>query len=81
MFYAIKRRCDGQYVTGTDSRLYPYRQICNPILPPLILTDCDGTDPSVVDITLKSRGVNLKKYELVAVEIKEVKLGLEEETT
>ncbi|MGL5433787.1 MAG: hypothetical protein ACRDBO_00120 [Lachnospiraceae bacterium] len=78
MFYAIKRKRGGkQFVTGTDYRYNPPRQICNPCLPPLILSDYDGQIQSLVDTALASRHVNLKYYELVSVEVKEMQFEQE----
>jgi len=67
MFYAIKRKRDGLFVTGTDYRAFPHKQICNPMLPPVIISDYGGQIPDSVRIELLGRGINEKNYAVVPV--------------
>lgn len=70
MLYAVRRKKDGALVTGTDYRYFPRHQILQyPTKPPLILSDYDGDIPECVENEIKCRGINLKYYEIVPVEI------------
>lgn len=67
MFYAIKHKASGNFVRGTDYNYSPPRQrICTPDDAPLLLSK------SVLDSNLKARRIDLKKFEVVPVEIREV---------
>ena len=67
MFYAIKHKVSGDFVLGTDYNYSPPRQrICTPDDVPLLLSE------SVLDSNLKARHINLKRFEVVPVEIREV---------
>lgn len=73
MLYVIRRKKDGAIVTGTDYRYSPRHQILQyPTKPPLILSDYDGEIPESIQMEIKRRGINLKYYEIVPVEIKQL---------
>ena len=73
MLYVIRRKKDGALVTGTDYRYSPRHQILQyPTKPPLIISDYDGDLPENVECEIKHRGINLKYYEIVPVEIKQL---------
>lgn len=77
MLYVIRRKKDGALVTGTDYRYYPRHQILQyPTKPPLIISDYDGELPGSIAVEIKHRGINLKYYEIVPVEIKPAAAGL-----
>lgn len=76
MLYVIRRKKDGALVTGTDYRYYPRDQILQyPTKPPLIISDYDGELPESIQAEIKHRGINLKYYEIVPVEIKLLAAG------
>lgn len=68
MFYAIKHKKSGKYIQGTDYNYSPPRQrMCETEDDaPLLLNE------AVLDTNLKARRINLKLYEVVPVEIREV---------
>lgn len=67
MFYAIKHKISGNFIRGTDYNYSPPRQrICTPDDAPLLLSE------SVLDSNLKARRIDLKNFEVVPVEIREV---------
>lgn len=73
MLYVIRRKKDGALVTGTDYRYYPRHQILQyPTKPPLIISDYDGELPESIQEEIKHRGINLKYYEIVPVEIRQL---------
>lgn len=73
MLYVIRRKKDGALVTGTDYRYYPRHQILQyPTKPPLIISDYDGELPESIQAEIKHRGINLKYYEIVPVEIRQL---------
>ena len=73
MLYVIRRKKDGALVTGTDYRYYPHHQILKyPTKPPLIISDYDGELPESIQAEIKHRGINLKYYEIVPIEIKQM---------
>ena len=77
MLYVIRRKKDGALVTGTDYRYYPHHQILKyPTKPPLIISDYDGELPESIQAELKHRGINLKYYEIVPIEIKQIIAGM-----
>lgn len=65
--YAFKNRRNGKYITGTDFRCYPYRQIMSDFRTPLLVTESD------LEYQIKHRGINKKTYKSVEVKICEVK--------
>lgn len=64
MFYAVKNRNTGKYVTGTDFSRGKPRQIMAKDRPPLILGDCgiEGVE----------REISRKRYKIVPVEVREI---------
>lgn len=73
MLYVIRRKKDGALITGTDFRRFPRRQILQyPTRPPLIISDYDGGLPESLESEIKNRCINLKYYEIVPVEIKQL---------
>lgn len=72
MFYAIKNKRNGKYVTGTDFSCK--RQIMTEWKPPLILNNCDGEFSGMITAELKRRGISEKSYKVVPVKIVEVKI-------
>lgn len=76
MLYVIRRKKDGALVTGTDYRYYPRHQILQyHTKPPIIISDYDGEIPENIQREIKHRGINLKYYEIVPVEIKPITEG------
>ena len=77
MLYVIRRKKDGALVTGTDFRRFPRRQILrSPTCPPLIISDYDGDLPESLESEIKNRCINLKYYEIMPVEIKQLAAGM-----
>lgn len=77
MLYVIRRKKDGAIVTGTDYRYYPRHQILQyPTKPPLIISDYDGEIQESVQTEIKRRGINLKYYEIVPIEIRLLAAGV-----
>lgn len=67
-YYAFKNIRNGRYISGTDFREYPFRQILNTeYRPPLIVAK------HWIETELLHRKINLKTYKVVEVEIREVK--------
>ena len=64
--YAIKHKIYGRFITGTDFNQTPPRQLMNVYERPLLLTQYELKDE------LKRRHVNLRRYEVCKVEVKEV---------
>ena len=68
IYYAFKNIRNGKYISGTDFRTYPYRQIlANEYRPPKLM----ATKLSV-EAEIAHRQINPKTYKVVQVEIKEV---------
>lgn len=63
MFYAIQRKDTKEFVTGTNFSYYPYRQITSTSRPPLLLSGYN------LEAELKRRNINLKRYQVVQVNI------------
>jgi len=61
--YAIRSKRNGKYVTGTDFRVFPTRQILYEGRPPLIFNGI------MISCEVKRRRINLKYYEIVPVDI------------
>ncbi len=77
MLYVVRRKKDGKLVTGTDFRHFPRHQILQyPTKPPLIISDYDGDLPESVESEIKNRGINLKYYDIVPIEIKQLAAGV-----
>lgn len=67
-YYAFKNIRNGRYISGTDFNRYPFRQIlADEYKRPLILAEFQVAGEVI------HRGINLKTYKVVAVEIQEVK--------
>ena len=67
IYYAFKNIRNGKYISGTDFREYPFRQIlANEYRPPKLMREFE------VEYEIKHRGINLKTYKVVQVEIREV---------
>ena len=64
--YAIKHKKYGRFITGTDFNQTPPRQLMNVYERPLLLTQYELKDE------LKRRHVNLNRYKVCEVEVKEV---------
>lgn len=68
IYYAFKNIRNGKYISGTDFRTYPFKQIlANEYRPPILLTKLN------IECEIRHRGINPKTYKVVQVEIKEVK--------
>jgi len=64
-YYAIKRKKDGKFVSGTDFRYSPpHCRFANEYMPPLLLAAYN------LDLEIRRRGINLKNYKIVVVEVK-----------
>lgn len=64
MYYAIRRRDTKEYISGTDFNYNPPRQImASEYRTPRLFTNLD------LEIEIKHRKINLKRYEVVAVTI------------
>ena len=72
MLYAVKNRNTGKYVTGTDFRSGKPRQIMDANRAPLLLDDYGGTLPEGATLEMKRRGINLRRYKVVPVEVQEI---------
>lgn len=72
MFYAIKNKRTGKFVTGTDFR-NGTRQIMDESRPPLLLSDYDKEIPEAVEIELRRRGINRKTYKVVPIKVTEIR--------
>lgn len=68
-YYAIQRKKDGLFVSGSDKRYYPPHCImANEYRPPLLLP----FDLRLANGRMICRRINPKRYKLVVIEIKEV---------
>lgn len=66
-YYAFKNIRNGKYISGTDFRTTPYRQILSDeYRSPKILRKCE------IEYEMRHRQINPKTYKVVKVEIKEV---------
>ena len=65
--YAIKHKESGRFVTGTNFRYSPPRQILSEYNAPLLITGYD------LMIELQRRRVSMRYYEVVKVTVAEVK--------
>lgn len=66
-YYAIKRKKDGKFISGTDFRYNPPRSIfANEFKPPLLIAEYN------ISSTLLYRHINRKYYDIVSVEVKEI---------
>ena len=66
-YYVIKRKKDGKVVSGTDFRYYPYHsRFANEFSPPMLFTEHN------LDLEIKRRGINLKYYKVVPINIVEL---------
>lgn len=68
--YVIKRKKDSKLISGTDYRYYPPHSILienadyrTPLLLPI--------NREIIEGEVHRRGINMKNYELVLVELKE----------
>lgn len=67
-YYAIKRKKDGKFISGTDFRYSPPRSIfADEFRPPLLITEYN------IENTIIHRYINRKYYDIVPVEVKEIK--------
>lgn len=67
IFYAIKNRRNGRYLSGTDFRSSPPRQIlCDTYHPPRLFSGAE------IVHELRHREVNMKTYKVEAVQVKAV---------
>ena len=64
--YAIKHKENGRFVTGTDFRYNPPRQILSDYNSPLLFTGYDLLRE------IGRRHINLSRYKVCTVEVKEV---------
>ena len=70
-YYAFKNIRNGKYISGTDFRTYPYKQIlANEHRPPKLISTAHEIH---VKAEIAHRHINPKTYKVVQVEIKEVK--------
>lgn len=65
--YAVKHKKTGRFITGTDFRYCPPRQILSDYNSPLILTGYNLMSE------LKHRKVSMRYYTVVTVTVEEVK--------
>ena len=65
--YAIKHKTTGKFITVTNFRYYPPRQILSVYDSPLLFTGYN------LLTELKRRHINTKNYEVVQVAVEEVK--------
>jgi len=69
-YYAIKRKKDGAFVSGTDFSYFPpHCRIADEWAPPLLIPKV--TD-SFIKTEIRRRKINLKRYEIVTVKIEEI---------
>lgn len=62
LYYAIRNKKTGKYVSGTDFRYSPPHQIsASEYRPPLLFA------PKEVLIQIRHRSINTKRYELVTI--------------
>lgn len=64
--YAIKHKENGRFVTGTDFRYHPPRQILSDYNSPLLLTGYD------LLAEIRRRHINLRRYKVCTVKVTEV---------
>ena len=64
--YAIKHKETGRFITGTDFRYSPPRQIISDYHTPMLFTGWN------LLTEIKVRHINLKRYKVCTVNIKEV---------
>lgn len=64
--YAFKSIRTGKFITGTDKRVSPHRQIMNPYHPPLLVVQQNLVIERIV------RGIRPVSYKAVRVKITEV---------
>ena len=65
-YYAIKRKKDGKFLAGSDYRYFPpHTRFANEYMPVKLFAEID------LDIELKKRRINLQRYQVVKVEVKE----------
>lgn len=69
--YVIRRKKDGKFVSGTDYHYYPPHSI--------LISSADYRTPLLLPINkdfieteINRRGINMKNYELILVELKEL---------
>lgn len=67
-YFAIKRKKDGAFVAGSDFRYYPPHCIMADDYRPPLLIPCNINVETVVAV----RRINMDRYKIVRVEIKEV---------
>lgn len=68
MYYAIRNKQTGKYISGTDFRYRPPRQIpASEYCAPRLFADCE------LHAEIEYRKINLARYEVVAVAITEIK--------
>lgn len=64
--YAIKHKKYGRFITGTDFNYTPPRQLMGVYEPPMLFTVYE------IQSEIKRRHINLRRYEVCEVEVKEV---------
>ncbi len=69
-YFAIKRKKDGAFVSGSDFRYYPPHCIMADDYRRPLLIPCDMR---CVKTEIERRRINMSRYKTVIVEIKEVK--------
>jgi hypothetical protein len=69
IYFAIKRKKDGAFVSGSDFRYYPPHSIMADDYRPPLLIPCDMRN---VETEIERRRINMDRYKIVRVEIKEV---------
>lgn len=68
MYYAIRNKQTGKFISGTDFRYRPPRQIpVSAYRPPMLFTGHE------LLAEIEHRKINLDRYEVVAVEVTEFK--------
>ena len=64
MYFAIRHRKTKEYISGTNYRYSPPRQImASEYRPPRLFSKFD------LELEIKHRNINLKRYEVVAVTV------------
>lgn len=68
-FYGFKNKHTGKYITGTDYRCFPRRQIMNVCDPPVLVYDDDFFRGRLIESAIVLRGIKVKQYELVSLNV------------
>lgn len=71
-YYALKRKSDGAFMSGHDFRYYPPHFIeADEISPPMLFSADEQLRMGIENENIR-RKTNLKRYEWVLVEVKEL---------